>query len=106
MIPNELSGDLIALADSLFDTMTNDEATVVRLYADGENYDQIAELLHSTASSVKSAMYRACNRLEVKPARMGYLVGIHDARAHIKAMREEEVHVIITRGGIITRVDV
>lgn len=97
MIPGELHEDVIALAEGLFDGLTPDEAMVVRLHADGNSYDAIADLMENAPSSAKATLYRAAKKLGVSHRRIDYLVGIHDARAHSRALREDTVHVIVTR---------
>jgi len=106
MIPGEMDHEIIAQAEEIFGQMTPDEIGVVRLHAAGWAYDQIGEMTGISASSAKSAMYRACRRIGVKPARIAYLVGVHDARAHSAAFREDEVHVIVTRRGETQRITV
>ena len=97
MLPDQLHEDLIARAEGLFAGLTEDETMAVRLRAEGSSFDQIADLMENTASSAKATLYRACDKIGCPAARIGYLVGIHDARAHARALREDVVHVIVTR---------
>ena len=107
MIPDELPVETIEQAEGLIARLTNDERMVVRLSAAGKSYEEIARLSDVTSSSVKSAMYRACKRLGgISPQHIVYLLGVHDARAHAKAFREDEVHVIVTRHGATQRITV
>ena len=97
MIPGELHEDLIALAEGMFAGLTQDEAMVARLYAEGNPFDGICDLMENTPSSAKATLYRAAKKLGVSHRRIPYLVGIHDARAHSRALREDIVHVMVTR---------
>jgi DNA-binding NarL/FixJ family response regulator len=106
VIPCELPDCLIRQGEGVFCDLTEVERAVVRMHADGLCYEQIGQVIGSSRSSVASAMSRACKKVGVTPQRMSYLVGIHDARAHGRALREETVHVVITRSGIAHRLEV
>jgi DNA-binding NarL/FixJ family response regulator len=97
MIPDELPEELIAQAEGLFAGLTEDEQVVVRLHADGWCYREIAASMGKSVSSVKSSISRACKKNGCTAERIAYLVGVHDARAHSKALREDTVHVVVTR---------
>ena len=97
MIPGELHEDLIALAEGLFEKLTPDEEMTVRLHAGGMTFDEICQMMENTPSSAKATLYRACKKIGVSHRLIDYLVGIHDARAHSRALREDTVHVIVTR---------
>jgi DNA-binding NarL/FixJ family response regulator len=104
--PGELLPEVIAQGEGVFCRLTEVEEAVVRMHADGLCYEQIGQHTGASRSSVASAMSRACKKIGVTPQRMSYLVGIHDARAHGRALREETVHVVITRSGIAHRLEV
>jgi DNA-binding NarL/FixJ family response regulator len=106
MIPGELAPDVLAQGEGVFCRLTEVEEAVVRMHADGLCYEQIGAHTGASRSSVASAMQRACRKVGVTPQRMSYLVGIHDARAHGRALREETVHVTITRNGTVNRYEV
>ena len=106
MIPGESPEDTIRRAEFVLDCLTEVERAVVRMHDDGLGYEQIGQIIGSSRSSVASAMSRACKKVGVTPQRMSYLVGIHDARAHGRALREETVHVVITRSGTVHRLEV
>jgi DNA-binding NarL/FixJ family response regulator len=106
VIPCELPDCLIRQGEGVFRALTEVERAVVRMHADGLCYEQIGAHTGASRSSVASAMQRACRKVGVTPQRMSYLVGIHDARAHGRALREETVHVTITRNGTVNRYEV
>lgn len=53
-----------ALEQAIENELSSFESTVVQLYADGRNYQQIAELLNKSAKSVDNALQRAKKKLE------------------------------------------
>jgi DNA-binding NarL/FixJ family response regulator len=106
VIPNELSETIILQAEGIFDELTEDERLVVRFHAEGHCYPQIAAAMGKSVSSVKSSIARACRKKNVNGARLDYLVGLHDARAHSAALREDTVHVVVTRNGITRLIEI
>jgi DNA-binding NarL/FixJ family response regulator len=104
--PCELPDCLIRQGEGVFCALTEVEEAVVRMHADGLCYEQIGQHTGASRSSVASAMSRACKKIGVTPQRMSYLVGIHDARAHGRALREDTVHVTVARNGTVHRYEI
>lgn len=106
-IPGQLPEDLIERADTLFEGVTLLEQEVVRMLTTGATIADIALSLSSAPSSVKDAIARVKTKRTIATTGfLIYLCGIHDARAHARALREDTVHVIISKGTDVHRYEV
>jgi DNA-binding NarL/FixJ family response regulator len=106
-LPGQLPEDLIERADALFEGVTLLEQEIVRMLTTGAMQSDIALALNCHVSSIKSAIDRVRTKKTIASTNvLIYLCGLHDARAHARALREDTVHVIVSRGPEVHRFEV
>jgi hypothetical protein len=76
------------------------------MLTNGVTQHDIALAMDCHVSSVKSAIDRVRTKKTISSTNfLIYLCGIHDARADARARREDSIHVIVSRGTDVHRVE-